>query len=108
MTATRPGGRPLCSDPADLAAENRQLHRLREQVAAVAAWCDLADERTDMHHGVLHTSTIRAVLATAAETGQPEHQHRWLEEAHPVVSCACGERAELTDGGCANGNGGAT
>jgi hypothetical protein len=64
MTATRPGGRPLCSDPADPAAENRELHQLRELRAALLARCDQLDQGYGAHP-VLWTSEIRELLEEA-------------------------------------------
>jgi hypothetical protein len=58
---TRPGGGSLVSDPADLAREDRELHRLRADVTALLERCDQIDQ-SFAQHPMLWTSEIRELL----------------------------------------------
>lgn len=49
-----------------------EITRLRDQVAYLLMWCDVADHRPPLPRarpGTLHTSTIRGVLDTARADG---------------------------------------
>lgn len=72
--------RTLAGRPADLAAENRELHQLRAQVAALLHACGELEQELDENVGVMNALRRQRDEAEAAYRAMRDDVNRTLDQ----------------------------